>query len=253
MASKSPLHFKLYEELAARIHSGEWKQGEQVPSENSLTEEFGVSRGPVRQALARLRSEGLIVGGRGVSPRVQKAVPAQSFDTYVSFTEWAEELGFEPRQKTIEVKRMLADEAIAGELQIAPGEPVVFVLRVRMFDDEPVMLERGTYPIESGRHLLAADLDTSSIYQILRENDVYPISAKNIIDAVAATEQEAKWMGVAPGAPLLRVRRSSFDEHGDVVDVVDNRYLPTKANFAVGNARGPGGPLARVAAGPSPA
>ncbi len=246
MARKQPLHSQLYEVMAERIRTGVWQEGERVPSENTLVDEFGTSRGPVRQALSRLRAEGLIVGGRGAPPRVQRAVPSQSFDTYISFTEWAEELGRVPSQRTIEVARRLADERIAGELEVPEGSPVVEVVRLRMLEGEPVMLERGLYVYEAGKHLVAADLDTHSIYQILREHGIFPQRARNVIDAVAAGELEAQWLGVPQGSPLLRVRRVTHDQAGSVVDFAENRYLPGKATFAVENTRHNQTPLTRI-------
>lgn len=60
MASSQPLYSQLYDVLAQRIPSGVWEEGERVPSEQALVAESGTPRGPVRQALARLRAEGLV-------------------------------------------------------------------------------------------------------------------------------------------------------------------------------------------------
>lgn len=246
MASDQPLHTQLYAVMADRIRSGVWKEGEKVPSEQSLVEEFGTSRGPVRQALARLRTEELIVGGRGAPPRVQKTIPSQSFDTYISFTEWAEELGRVPSQKTIEVARRLADERAAHDLGVPESSPVIEIVRLRMFDSDPIMLERGTYTIQVGEHLLNADLDRSSIYQILREHGIFPTRAHNVIDAVPAGEFDAHWLEVEPGSPLLRVRRIAYAQDGSIVDIAENRYLPSKATFAIENTRFNHSPIARL-------
>lgn len=247
MTANRPLHSRLYEVMAARIRSGEWAEGERVPTEKVLVEEFGTSRGPVRQALERLRAEGLVDGGRGAPPRVQRAVPSQSFDTYVSFTEWAEQLGRTPSQRTIEVSRRLADVQLAQHLDIAADSAVVVVVRLRLLDGEPVMLERGTYAHRAGAILLDVDLDAVSIYQTLRENDIVPTRARHVIDAVAASALDAHWLGVAEGSPLLRVRRVSYDQRGDVTDYADNRYLPSRATFEIDNTKTSTAPLARLA------
>ena len=61
----TPLHRTLADELRTRIRSGAIGVGEALPSEAELCREFSASRGPVRQALAALRDEGLIGGGQG--------------------------------------------------------------------------------------------------------------------------------------------------------------------------------------------
>lgn len=54
--------------LRARVLSGELAVGEQLPAESRLAEAFEVSRAIVREALARLKQEGLVQShqGRGV-------------------------------------------------------------------------------------------------------------------------------------------------------------------------------------------
>ncbi|WP_442481841.1 GntR family transcriptional regulator [Aeoliella sp. SH292] len=62
-----PKYQQAYEALVAHIRSGGAKAGEPLPTELQMVEWLGFSRNTVRQALARLESEGLIerVQGRG--------------------------------------------------------------------------------------------------------------------------------------------------------------------------------------------
>ncbi|MGJ0204472.1 UTRA domain-containing protein [Leucobacter sp. gxy201] len=235
MNENSPLHAQLYAEMVRRIRTGVWQPGQKVPSEKSLVAEFGTSRGPVRQALAALRAEGMIIGGRGAPPRVQRTTPTQSFDTFLSFTEWARELGFVPGQRVIEVSRRPATETVAQELQIAPDSPVVEILRVRLLDEKPAMLERSMMPFEIGRHLLTANLDGNSIYHVLRSVGIVPVRARHVISAISAHPLEIEQLGVAPGSPLLRVRRLAYSDLGTVIETADDRYLPTMASFVIEN------------------
>lgn len=241
MSSQHPLYVGIYTEMAERIRSGAWAEGMRLPSEEKLREEFETSRGPVRQALALLRSEGLVTGGRGAPPRVRKAVPSQPFDTYISFTDWAATLGRAPTSRLIELTRKLADAELARELDLPEDGPVVAVSRMRGFDGIPVMLERSVYTMAVGRWLLDADLETRSIYQTFREHGVFPTRSRNVIDAVAADPLDARWLEVPQGSPLLRVRRTAFDQDGAIIDITDNRYLPERATFIVENTAASGG------------
>ena len=51
----------LIERLSAQITAGELKPGEQLPTEPELIAATGVSRTVVREAVAALRAEGLVV------------------------------------------------------------------------------------------------------------------------------------------------------------------------------------------------
>jgi DNA-binding FadR family transcriptional regulator len=61
------LAYELVEELKRRILSGEIAPGDKLPAENSLVDEFGVSRTVVREAVSRLQAAGLVetFQGRG--------------------------------------------------------------------------------------------------------------------------------------------------------------------------------------------
>ncbi|MBC9944594.1 GntR family transcriptional regulator [Leucobacter sp. cx-328] len=235
MTDHSPLHAQLYDEMARRIRTGLWQPGDRVPSEKALVAEFGTSRGPVRQALAALRSEGMIIGRRGAPPRVQRTAPTQSFDTFLSFTEWARELGLTPGQQVVTQEARPAPDEIARELQIEPGDTIVEIIRVRLLNGRPAMLERSIYPYEIGQSLLTADLNAGSIYQHLLSLGVVPIRARHTIDAIAAPPLECERLSIDPGSPLLRVRRIAYDSTGRIIETADDRYLPAMATFVIEN------------------
>jgi GntR family transcriptional regulator, transcriptional repressor for pyruvate dehydrogenase complex len=76
---------RLAERLRGHIDSGEWPPGHRLPTEQKLTEQFGVSRTVVREAVSRLKSMGLLTSRQGagmfVSPRHQAR--ALAFDPTV--------------------------------------------------------------------------------------------------------------------------------------------------------------------------
>jgi DNA-binding FadR family transcriptional regulator len=64
--SKSPgLADRIYSEILNSIIEGEFKEGERLLTEHALAERFATSRPTVREALARLRADGIIVTRRG--------------------------------------------------------------------------------------------------------------------------------------------------------------------------------------------
>ncbi|MGI6095660.1 MAG: FadR/GntR family transcriptional regulator [Lachnospiraceae bacterium] len=57
---RTKLNDEVFQQLKELLINGTWKQGEKLPSENELTEQFGVSRITIRQALQRLAALGWI-------------------------------------------------------------------------------------------------------------------------------------------------------------------------------------------------
>ena len=234
---KESLHSAMAAELRRRIRSGAIRVGESLPSEAELCEEFSASRTPVRQALAALREEGLISGGQGKRSLVLDAVPTQPFESFLSFTMRAGLTGHVPGQRLQEIALRRPDPAVAAALQIDTDEMVVQLLRLRLLDGQPAMLERMTYTEAAGRPLLSADLNAGSIYALLTELGVDLDSARHTFDAVAADATDAALLEVAPGTPLLRERRLTTDSQGVPIEWSEDRYRPDVATVTVTNTR----------------
>ena len=53
-----PLYFQLKELVLDEIKKGNYKEGDMIPTENEISEEFQISRTTVRQAITELVQEG---------------------------------------------------------------------------------------------------------------------------------------------------------------------------------------------------
>ncbi|NUT53331.1 MAG: GntR family transcriptional regulator [Saccharothrix sp.] len=232
------MHRVIAAALRQRIRDGVIAVGEPLPSEAALCEEFSASRGPVRQALSALREEGLVGGGQGRRAVVLDAVPAQPFESFLSFTRRAEITGHKPGQRLQEIALRRPEPTVAAALQVDPDDVVVQLLRLRLLDGRPAMLERMTYVEPVGRPLLDADLDAGSIYALLIERGVDLHSARHTFDAVAADALDARLLEVPEGAPLLRERRLTSDSKGTPIEWSEDRYRPDVASVTVTNTRG---------------
>lgn len=230
------LHVQISNDLRRQIAVGELGVGDPVPSEAQLCERYAVSRGTVRQALAALRADGAIGGGRGKPPVVRPPVTSQDFFELVSFSAWATALGREPGQRTLELARRPATPDVADALALDPGAPVVEALRVRLLDGQAVMLERSRFVEPVGRLLFDYDLDEGSIYAYLQADGVDLNRARQMIDAVPADERDAEHLGVDVGSPLLRVRRRTTDRDGEPLEWSEDRYRGDAMTFTVESA-----------------
>jgi len=214
----SSRHAAIASVLRGQIHSGAVAPGSALASEAELSAQFSVSRGTVRQALAALRAEGLISGGRGRRPVVARPTLSQSFDEFISFSAWAERLGRVPGARTLELARRPADPGVAFQLGLEPGATVFQYRRLRLLDGTPAMIELSTFVEPVGRLLLDCDLDHASVYAQLAEHGVEFAEAQQSIAAIAAGSQQAAVLGVPRRAPLLEVRRRVFDLDGTPVE-----------------------------------
>ncbi|RFB81141.1 FadR/GntR family transcriptional regulator [Methylovirgula sp. 4M-Z18] len=79
MTKRKPLSTLVAESLADKIQSGLLPPGTQLPTEAELCKEYEVSRTVVREAIARLRSEGIVIPHQGRGMFVSEAPAARNF------------------------------------------------------------------------------------------------------------------------------------------------------------------------------
>lgn len=221
------------DDLRARIFSGQLAPGDIVPTEAELALQWGTSRGPIRNALAALRNEGLIVTTRGRPGRVRERKAHQAVDASIPFSRWAREIGAAPGAITQEVSLRRASAEKATQLGITTDDNVVDVLRLRLLDGRPTMLERLTYLEDVGRLLFDVNLDTVSITEYLNDRGHGYGGVDHEIEAVAADDMDGRLLEVPVGSPLLRLRRISRDANGRVFEASDDRYLSEIVRFTV--------------------
>jgi GntR family transcriptional regulator len=231
----SPRHLTIAETLRDEIRSGALPAGAPLPSEAQLTARFGVSRGTVRQALAALRSEGLIAGGRGRVPVVRRAGQTQNFDQFVSFTRWARQIGRVPSARTLELRRHPSDGEAAEQLGLQPGTHVFSYTRLRLLDGEPVLVERATMIERVGRLLLDFDMDGGSVYAQLEAAGLVMAEAEHTIAAMSAGASDAALLQVPRRFPLLELRRRAVDGDGVPFEWSHDRYRSDAFEITIHN------------------
>lgn len=226
------VYTQIADDLRAQIAAGTLRPGDDVPTESELAERWRTSRGPIRNALAALRSEGLIETGRGRPARVVSRKASQAVDMSVPFTRWALDLGVTPGAQTQELSLRRAGDR-AELLGVSPDDTIVGVVRLRLLDGRPTMLERLFYTEAVGRRLFDVDTDEISITEYLGSVGHPIVALEHQIDAVAADDQDASLLRVPQGTPILRLSRISRDASGRVFEASEDRYLSEVVRFTV--------------------
>lgn len=226
------VYTQIADDLRQQITAGTLRPGDDVPTEAELAARWRTSRGPIRNALGTLRGEGLIETSRGRPARVVARKQNQAVDVSVPFTRWARDLGVTPGAQTQEVSLRRAGDHGAA-LGVGPDDTIVSVVRLRLLDGRPTMLERLFYTEAAGRRLFEVDLDRVSITEYLGSQGHPIVGLQHVIDAVAADEQDAALLKVPTGTPILRLSRTSRDADGTIFEASEDRYLSEVVRFTV--------------------
>ncbi len=93
---KAPLHRTIYESVLASIRTGEYRNGDRLPSEADLCKRFGASRITVAKAIQSLQLEGMVLRRPGSGSYVQALPVATSYQFGLLIPELGSTEIFEP-------------------------------------------------------------------------------------------------------------------------------------------------------------
>lgn len=209
--SASPLYRQLMQRIRADIASGVYAVHSRIPSEAELSEAYQVSRVTVRKALAELTSEGLLRRKQGKGTYVCAPRLRSNLREVTSFHEACLMMGCTPSTKVISAQTVHVEDDVREELGLTEDKAVE-IIRVRLADGEPVMLETNRFSMQySG--LIKEDL-SASLYHLLSQQGIEAASGVHEISLCYATAQQARLLGVEPGTALLQLDQLIFDQHG---------------------------------------
>ena len=178
--------------------------GSPAPSERELVNVFAVARMTVRQAIDALVAEGLLERkpGRGtfVTAKVGGQVHAVS-----GLTEYMSLRGVEVTSRTVVIRTQQAGPGVARALSIPEGADVIHWRRVRYADGQPFGLEDVYLPRDLVPGLPADE--PTSLYEYLSSMGLRPTSNDDTYSADGATLEDAEFLGVEIGVPVLRKQR----------------------------------------------
>jgi len=231
-AEAVPLYIQIADGLLNQIESGELSPGDRLPSERELSGALGISRMTLRRALRLLEAQGLLSRRRGDGTYIAESKIERQAGQLVPFTRGMERRGYVPGARVITLEKLPAEAAIARELGLAVSAPVYFVRRLRLVNQEPVMLERFTAPAHRFPGLERHDLSSRSAYDVMeKEYGVAVVRARQSLESVAATKYEAELLEIEPGAPLMLERRLSLDQDDRAVEYGRDLYRGDRFRF----------------------
>ena len=218
--SPVPIFEQIKDRLERAIASGELAAHGRIPSERELSAQFGVSRMTIRQALGALVRSGALYSRSGKGTFVAERKIEQPLQRLTSFTEDMRARGLRPSSRLLSAERIPAQLEVAHALGLPSGSQLIRVTRLRLANDEPLAIEASHLPDRLFPGLLEHDL-SGSLYEILhREYGVVLSSARQAIEASAATDEERDGLAMPEGVPVLRLRRLTFDAGGAAVEFV---------------------------------
>lgn len=201
----STLIEQLKQSMLNKIASGEWAPGMQVPTEQELSEEFGISPGTVRKAMDFLENAKFILRQQGRGTFVLDPAGREVMRQFERFrSEDGATLG-----QTLEVLTYEEGEATEIEstnLDLRRGKQVRRFTRRRCFRGSPFLYEEIAMP--SDLFPAAKDVDNPELWisTTARNCGVLLGDAEEKITVEPSTPTAAHRLGIQNGAVVMRIR-----------------------------------------------
>jgi GntR family transcriptional regulator len=231
----TPLYFRIQEMLRAQIAAGRLREGGRLPSESELAERFRTTRGTVRQALAQLTFEGLIIRRMGLGTFVGRASIESRIEAQRprSFEEQMEETGADVSFRLLSFETEPVTSATAAALNLNASDFVYRLRRLRLVDGAVIGLENRAMLESIGSAVPAAALTTRSAVAITEAALRTPLGGMTVsVGAVEAGTETARLLGLRRGNAVLVRTHTFFDQIGHPVLAGDSIYRGDKYRFS---------------------
>lgn len=217
MQAQTPKYEQIAKEIRKRIRDGVYQPKTAIPDQNTLAEEFGVSRMTIKKALDGLTMEGLIYTRRGDGTYVLGDIPLK-IDTNSPAEEHmglSAELGSKRvTSQIIKFAIMFPNETLMTHLKLKKNEPVFDIIRLRLVNEQPYVLEH-TYMPQKLMPELSESVLKHSIYSYLQGTLHLKLSgAYRKIHADLSNEFDQHYLKCQSGDPILEVEQVAWLQDG---------------------------------------
>ena len=233
--TRGPLFRRIADALADAMARGDYPVGSRLPSEFELMRRFGASRFTIREALVDLRARGLVASRRGSGTTVLRrsaqapefTAISRSLDEFLATT-----IPLQP----LDIRDVIADEALAAELRCEPGRQFLLFRGIRRSPagpDEPPITLTNAY-ISASFSAIRPHLSALTGSVAGTAERVFGIRVRSIVEElepIVHVGETAAIFDTAEGSPAMLVRRWYFIDGETILLIARSIYPPGRVVF----------------------
>jgi GntR family transcriptional regulator len=248
-----PKYREIAEDLRRKIESGELADGERLPTEIELMEQYKASRNTIRDAIKSLATRRLVETrpGQGmfvpaaIDPFITPLSPAEGDIETVFGVEGAaygSEVMARLRRPEVTIPRVEVQRAtvdLAPELQLPEGGQIVSRHQQRFIDDRLWSLQTSFYPmrlVEQGatKLLRAANIDEGAV-SYLGQNGTKLVGWRDKIKVRAPDKHETDGFKLPDDGRIavIETRRTGYDSAGTPFVLTVSVYPADRNEFVI--------------------
>ncbi|GGZ74408.1 histidine utilization repressor [Ignatzschineria indica] len=208
-----PIYKKVQNYILEKIENNEYSEGEQIPTEQELSQLFNASRMTINRAITELSRQNILkrIQGSGtfVMPKKASSQPL----TVVDIVGEIENRGNRHRAEIIAQKLLPASGLVAKKLEVPIESTLYFCHIIHFENDLPLAIEKRYIPHQLVPNFFEQDfLKISPSGFLLKNYDLTEM--EHSIEATVADETLSRYLKVELGSACLDIKRRTWSSIG---------------------------------------
>lgn len=206
-----PAYAQVARVLSQEIARGVYRPGDRLPSESQLRARFGVSGMTVRRAINILVDRGAVTASQGKGVFV-RGLDMREAAFYLRERHEDVLLSSDAEVRLQQAAIQKATERVARKLGVQPGTRVIYLRRLVLKPDGPVMLHREYIVYDPRQGTVEAELQITSLEGLLQGSTGDGLRRGDLtLEATVLNAEEAGLLQAPEGSPALCLEHIFYD------------------------------------------
>lgn len=223
--SNKAKYLEIADIILARIQDGTYRKKQPLPDQQTLANELGVSRLTVKKALDGLERQGKVYKQSGLGTFVAEDIPIKSpIDSPANmFTGLRKQMGAEVKSKVLHFSVEFPDSKMQKYLGLHKTEPVYNIVRLRLLNNEPFVIEHTFMPVK-----LVPDLNDEILHNSIYDYIHHKLNLKfghayRRIKAAKAGKYDQEYLDAKKTDPMIELEQIVWLTNGQPIEYSINR------------------------------
>jgi len=228
--------------IIEKIENGEYPPESKIPSEQELCDIFGISRPTVRQAISELTNSGYLYKEKGKGTFVSKPKSVIDVKAYTSFSDSILD-NDNPGERNIVSINIITNKdykKLSDIFSISYNQTMDFaqIIYITNLEDEVYSYNTSYIPLSLFPNIIEDIKNKKQSFDILRgKYPLLPAKSKSSLEVIYTEPDEAQYLKVQAGQPLIKVYNVIYSKSGQVVEYIVSKYRADKCRLTFENVK----------------
>ena len=233
--SDIPLYYQLISIMKRSISAGMLKTGDALPPETEFCDRYNISRSTVRRAIGELKNEGLVSRRRGKGTFITEPKLNRKVEEVYSFSNEMRNMGLVPSSDILDFKVVTPGMDLIKNLNLKDENIKVYkIVRVRLANGEPLLLETTYIPWFLIKDLTKTMLQNESLYKIFKDKaGILPCEAEESYESVILDKDIANILKCKQNSSGFFLERKARTKTGEIYEFTQSIMRGDRTKFVI--------------------